>query len=204
MGERRPQDVPLSPTHLRPEQWLPRPAGRARTLCLRVLISWTRNALPPRQTHGGLSHWPSRGVWGAQSVQRLTLDFGSSHHLTVCEFEPRVRLCADSCEPARDTLSLSVCLFSSPFSLSVSQNKIDKLKKKMSGHRSGRDLQSQCLFPRPPASVSWDSQTSPVHVTKDMSCPLRRRTFAEMLGPRNGANSEPLFLGKQHADCPAP
>ena len=26
-------------------------------------------------------------------------DFGSGHDLTVCEFEPHVRLCADSSEP---------------------------------------------------------------------------------------------------------
>ena len=31
----------------------------------------------------------------AQSVERLTLDFGSAHDLMVLRFEPRVRLCAD-------------------------------------------------------------------------------------------------------------
>ena len=190
MGERHPQDVPLSPTHLRPEQWLPCAAGQARSLCLWVLISRTRNALPLRQTHGGLSHWPSRGIWGAQLVQRLTLDFGSSHHLTVCEFEPCTGLCTDNAEPAWDLLSPPLSL---PLPCSLSQNKIDKLKKKMSGHRSGRDLRSQGLFPRPPASVSWDSQTSPVHVTKDTSCPLRRRTSAQMLGPRNGETANLCF-----------
>ena len=42
----------------------------------------------------------NRSPWVAQSVERLTLDFGSGHDLTVREFEPRFGLCADSAEPA--------------------------------------------------------------------------------------------------------
>ena len=42
----------------------------------------------------------TRGAWVAQLVQRLTLDFDSSHDLTVHEFEPHVGLHADSVEPA--------------------------------------------------------------------------------------------------------
>ena len=38
----------------------------------------------------------SRGTWVAQSVES---DFGSGHDLVVPEFEPRIRLCADSSEP---------------------------------------------------------------------------------------------------------
>ena len=34
-----------------------------------------------------------RGTWMAQLVKCLTLDFGSSHDLTVCDIEPRVGLC---------------------------------------------------------------------------------------------------------------
>ena len=30
----------------------------------------------------------SRGTWVAESVKHLTLDCGSGHDLTVCEFEP--------------------------------------------------------------------------------------------------------------------
>ena len=45
----------------------------------------------------------------AQSVKRLTLDFGSGHDLTVCEFKPQVKLCADSVESAH-SLSLSLSL----------------------------------------------------------------------------------------------
>ena len=39
------------------------------------------------------------------SVKRWTLDIGSDHDLTVCEIESRVQPCADSAEPARDSLS---------------------------------------------------------------------------------------------------
>ena len=65
----------------------------------------------------------------AQSVKRLTLDFRSGHDLTVREFEPHVRLPADSTstEPAGDSLSPSL---SSPPPLSLSL-KINKLKKRL-------------------------------------------------------------------------
>ena len=39
------------------------------------------------------------GAWVAQSRRRPTLGFGSRHDLTVREFEPCVRLLADSAEP---------------------------------------------------------------------------------------------------------
>ena len=42
----------------------------------------------------------------AQSVEPLTLDFLSGHDLTVRESESRIGLCADSLEPAWDSLSL--------------------------------------------------------------------------------------------------
>ena len=51
------------------------------------------------------------GVWVAQLVKRPTLDFGSGYNLTVCELEPRIGLCADSTEPAWNSLSPS---FSAP------------------------------------------------------------------------------------------
>ena len=58
----------------------------------------------------------------ARSVKQLTLDFGSGHDLTVCATEPRVGLCADSAEPAWDSLCSSpTCALS----LSLSQNKIN-------------------------------------------------------------------------------
>ena len=48
-----------------------------------------------------------QGAWVAQLVKRLTLDFGSGHDLMVSEFEPRFGLCADTVEPAWNSLSLS-------------------------------------------------------------------------------------------------
>ena len=44
----------------------------------------------------------------AQSVKHLTLDFGSGHDLTVCEFKPHIGLCTDSVEPTWDSLSPSL------------------------------------------------------------------------------------------------
>ena len=43
-----------------------------------------------------------------QPVKRPTLGVGSGHDLTVREFESLVRLCADSAEPAWDSLSSSL------------------------------------------------------------------------------------------------
>ena len=44
----------------------------------------------------------------AQWVKRLTLGFGSGHDLMVGEIESCVGLCADSAEPAWDSLSPSL------------------------------------------------------------------------------------------------
>ena len=63
------------------------------------------------------SHLKTLGLWVAQLVKHPTLDFGSGHDLTVCEFEPCVRHCADDVEPAWDCLSLFL-------SLSLKINKI--------------------------------------------------------------------------------
>ena len=60
----------------------------------------------------------------AQSVKRL-FDLGSGHNLEVHGIEPRIGLCADSVEPAWDSLSFSlsalplfvwVCVLSLSFS----------------------------------------------------------------------------------------
>ena len=55
----------------------------------------------------------------AQSVKHVTLDFRSGHDLMVCEFEPRVRLCAHSLEAAWDSLSLPLSLPSPQLSPSL-------------------------------------------------------------------------------------
>ena len=51
---------------------------------------------------------PTRGVWVAQLVKCLTLDFGSCHDLTVPRIEPHVDLYADSTESAWNFLSASL------------------------------------------------------------------------------------------------
>ena len=65
-----------------------------------------------------------RGAWVAWSVKRPTLDLGSGHDLTVCEFEPCIRLCADGAGSLLGILSL---LLSGPpllvHSLSLSLSK---------------------------------------------------------------------------------
>ena len=65
-----------------------------------------------------------QSTWVAQSAKRLTLDFSSGHDLTVREFKPHIRLCADGMEPAWDSLSLLslplLCAFSLSLSLSLS------------------------------------------------------------------------------------
>ena len=56
----------------------------------------------------------------AQSVKHPTLGFGLGHDLVVREFESRIRLCADSVEPAWDSLSPFPSLLL-PSSLSLSK-----------------------------------------------------------------------------------
>ena len=63
----------------------------------------------------------------AQSVKHPTLGFGLGHDLTVCEFEPDLKLSAKGMKPAWDSPSLSL---SAPPLLSLSlKNKYIKLKK---------------------------------------------------------------------------
>ena len=60
-----------------------------------------------------------------QSVKRPTRGFGSGDDLMVPEFEPGVGLCADSMEPAWDSVSLPLCP-SPAHSLSLSKIKSNK------------------------------------------------------------------------------
>ena len=55
-----------------------------------------------------------RGIRGGQSVTHPTPDFGSGHDLAVCGFEHHFGLCANSIEPAWDSLYLSLSLCPSP------------------------------------------------------------------------------------------
>ena len=68
------------------------------------------------------SKW--RGVWVAQSVKCLTLNFGSGGDLMAHGIEPGndIRLCADSLESTWDSLSLFLSA-PLPFMLSLKINK---------------------------------------------------------------------------------
>ena len=77
------------------------------------VLNWTRRGTLGRAApHGklGLRRDLELGqhAWVAQSVKHPTLDFGSGHGLTVCEFEPCIGLCADSAQPAWDSLCPSL------------------------------------------------------------------------------------------------
>ena len=63
----------------------------------------------------GLECGAERGAWVTQSVEHPAFGFSSGHDLTVCEFEPRIGLCADSSEPgARFGFCVPLSLCPSP------------------------------------------------------------------------------------------
>ena len=64
-------------------------------------IMWV-GLIPSVEDLNRINSWDA---WVAQLVKYLTLDFGSGHDPMFPEFEPHVRLCADSAEPAWDSLS---------------------------------------------------------------------------------------------------
>ena len=70
-----------------------------------------------------------RGAWVAQSVKHPTLNCGSGPDLTVRGIEPHVGLCADSAEPAWNSLFLSLSL-SAPPPLMLSISASHSLKNK--------------------------------------------------------------------------
>ena len=73
----------------------------------------------------------------AQSVE-LILGFGSGHDLMVCGFQPCVRLCAGSLEPAWDSVSLSLCPSLLALSLSLSLSLSKEVNKYFSKKNMGR------------------------------------------------------------------
>ena len=65
-------------------------------LCLQTLLFGGQDALDVGCQSSLKCLWsPGAPGW----LSRLRSDFGSGHDLTVCEFEPRVGLCADGSEP---------------------------------------------------------------------------------------------------------
>ena len=59
----------------------------------------------------------------AQSVKHQTLDFSSGHDPMVCEFKPHIGPCADSMEPAWDSVSPLYPSTACALSLSLKRNK---------------------------------------------------------------------------------
>ena len=75
-----------------------------------------------------------------QSVKHLTLDFSWDPDLMVHEIEPRVRICADSAEPAWDPLPPALSA-PPPLTLFLSKNKKTKtLKHTFKKRENKRDL----------------------------------------------------------------
>ena len=64
----------------------------------------------PYSAHSHKRKYKYRGAWGTQSVKCPTLDLSLGPDLMVHEFKPCIQLCADSREPAWDSLSLSLSL----------------------------------------------------------------------------------------------
>ena len=83
--------------------------------------TWSKGIRCPSSTGHLFYASIKNGVLGAQSVDRPTS--ASGHDLAICEFEPRVTLCADSSEPgACFRFCVSLCLsLPSSHSLSLSQ-----------------------------------------------------------------------------------
>ena len=98
------------------------------------LISFLKiTAFLRRNSHTGqltyLKH-TTQGHWVVQSVKHPPLDFGSGHDFTVRKFEPHIRLCSDSTEPASHSLPLSLSLSVLPhlYSLFLKIHKHLKIK----------------------------------------------------------------------------
>ena len=80
------------------------------------------------------------GTWVAPSVKHPTFDVSLGYDLTVCEFEPCVRLCADSGEPAWDSVSPSLCFLTTcslAFSLSLKRKK-ERKKERRKKEKKGK------------------------------------------------------------------
>ena len=77
----------------------------------------------------------ARCTYMAQSVKRVTLDFGSGQDLTVRELEPRTGLCAGSAKPAWASVSVPLCPSSAHAHCLTLSLSINKLKRKEAENR---------------------------------------------------------------------
>ena len=88
---------------------------------LRIWAALTREAQSLGHPTLGGRVLEKEDLWGTW----VALVRDSDHDLTVGGFEPSIKLCSDSTEPAWDSLSLSLSVYPSP-SLSFSLSKINK------------------------------------------------------------------------------
>ena len=109
-----------------------------------------------------------RGSWVGQSVEHSTLDFSSGRDLTVREFKPRIRLCADSSDPGAClgfcvSLSLSAPPHTCAQSLSLSLSKKNKHKKKSSSWKKRGEKAKSHIGeePREITDTTWDLRYDP-------------------------------------------
>ena len=82
------------------KQWALSQSKSDENFCIDLTIVWLVSGADFR-----FHHYTYVLVWCLGDLVSLTLDFGSGHDLTVCEFEPCVGLCTDNVEPAWDSLS---------------------------------------------------------------------------------------------------
>ena len=88
----------------------------------------------------------------AYSVECPAPGFGSGHDLMVRGIEPHVRLCADSVEPAWDSLSLPVSLTLSHLCAHACAH---ALSRALSLSLSKETFKKNASFPRAPGWLSW-------------------------------------------------
>ena len=99
-------------------------------------------------------------------------DFGSGHDLTVHEFEPPVGLCADSSEPASDSVSPSLSA-PSLLVLSLSLKKKEKHYNKFFRDASAAHFGAACPWPlqnQLPRALLQINVSSTIQRWDNMSC----------------------------------
>ena len=128
----------------------------------------------------GVPRWLSR-----LSVQVLIL---AQVMISVCEFEPRVKLCSDSAEPAWDSLSLPVSRplpCSSILSLSLSLFlKINKLRKK-----KRREAGQQCEMLQTSRKLKNVESDDPEYIDNFRKSFIRVLTPGDLKGVRSNQQS---------------
>ena len=110
------------------------------------------------------------GARGAQSVERLTLNFGSGRDLAVCEFERHIRLCAVS-TGVRNSVSSSLSALpplTLYLSLRVNKNKTKMIAFSSCGTLSGK--RKICSSRCPSVQPALSQALSRMHRQEEVAC----------------------------------